>query len=180
MEIPHFIHEIATDFVEFLWWAWTRDESVPAGAGDLFYSDPAPMATEFVGDYAGSYKNTAFFIGPGGQNLPTVVLETGFLESAVNSTNDKDMWFQGTGGVTRVVIFINTIRGDGGYAVFLEVWTRRGYQRARVYPRLVEGESDPVLDISDLWGAVPVPAGYGGNQLTLSREDLKGCLTKVA
>lgn len=180
--MPDHIHECTGDFVMYLWRNWENTQILSPDVADLFCRHPSPTIRGFVGRYTESSKEPDFFLAPLGAPFPSIAFETGFSELGENLIRDKDLWIQGSGGATKVVILINIMRRpntDHGYEASLEVWRTTDCQKVVVFPELLD-EGDPVITLGDLWGGRSVPTGYDEKQeLPLSRRDLRISLLKA-
>ncbi|KAK6527719.1 hypothetical protein TWF694_004699 [Orbilia ellipsospora] len=103
-------------------------------------------------------------------------------ESSAQLIRDKDLWVDGTGGATLVVLIHIKERPNTAskYEASLEVCKGAINHRVTVYPELLDNESDPEIALSDLYRNKLLPEGNDAQtKLPLPRKHLQLSLIKA-
>ncbi|PUU74188.1 hypothetical protein B9Z19DRAFT_1093469 [Tuber borchii] len=109
--MPTFLHECVGSWMYKAIGRAARSGLLPNAWDDTIDMMPAPECQNFVGRHAGSFKepDMAFVprIGPSrGEcaSFPSVVVESGWQESATRHLDDARLWLEGSGNAVRVVL----------------------------------------------------------------------------
>ncbi|GFF26498.1 hypothetical protein IFM58399_01436 [Aspergillus lentulus] len=73
----------------------------------------------------GSFKQPDFFFRANSNDFPSIVIESGWVESFPHLRADKDLWMQGNISV-EVMILLGWKISEGRVKVSMEIWRRDG------------------------------------------------------
>ncbi|KAG0134971.1 hypothetical protein HOY82DRAFT_634089 [Tuber indicum] len=146
-----------------------------------------PTQDRFIGDYAGSRKVPDWSWTPLINSVPiaypSVVLESGWVESSEQLIKDSHLWLSGTAGAVKVVILCKAFRPDEQNRVRATLTMCRAtacgaLARAhwQIFPVPAEIQSNPYITIDELLGAAKPPGLNPETQLPLCMEVLRGLL----
>ncbi|KAG0129690.1 hypothetical protein HOY82DRAFT_563898 [Tuber indicum] len=173
---------------------WMINERITwSGEGRLDWSHSNKVMTSkptfdnFTGDYAGSTKTPDLAWTPRINGMltdyPSVVLESGFMESIIQMMNDGRVWLQGASGAVRVVVFCKTSAPDQDKKIKATLTICRitldggmistGWE---VFPVPDRDQPDPYITMDELFGG-NTPVGLDPcTQLPLSLHRLREML----
>ncbi|KAF7616227.1 hypothetical protein AFLA_009725 [Aspergillus flavus NRRL3357] len=176
------LHGVQIRWVGYTSGVWVRKGLMNEAESDIFDIGAGTTLDGFTGQYTHSSKEPDLFLCPATDDLPSIVVESGFSESWPRLHADKDLWMYGSTTVNVVILlkWSKCVRTRCKGKV--EVWTRNpagGLMMCEkpIFPRPVPAP-DPDTDVVqftklDLFGKHIVAGQNPMTVLSLGLSELR-------
>ncbi|KAJ6258288.1 hypothetical protein Dda_7209 [Drechslerella dactyloides] len=132
-------HSSAENFA-ISWWAdWFPN--LPRAYQMFFFRPAGRTFRGFYGQCAGSVKEPDYSIIPNSANFPSLVIEAD-MSAGDELVRDKNIWIQGSGGATKVVLLLTVKLAGDSITAFLEICRPTSTQKFCLLPESPQMKDD--------------------------------------
>ncbi|GAB1207217.1 hypothetical protein APSETT445_005930 [Aspergillus pseudonomiae] len=181
--MPTELHDVHQRWVRYTTSQWQATGILDAAEDKLLDMGVGTRFATFTGPYVLSSKEPDSFLRPDTNDLPLIVIESGWSESWPRLQCDKDLWLNGSSEVNVVILLMWSKISNNRAKGMAEVWSRSGGDGGLIVckkvifpapnPAPAPGTDVILLSRGEIFGQHVLPGRHPADLFFLDLEDLR-------